>query len=89
MTQDPSRKRTTRKDLREVFRNIGGLYLPTVREALAVLASIQDSVQGKGPRQETMPAEVALVRDEIRKFISDSLDRMTFRIGSNIARDME
>nr|XP_049462259.1 uncharacterized protein LOC120952727 [Anopheles coluzzii] len=89
LTQDPSRKRTTRKDLREVFRNIGGLYLPTVREALAVLASIQDSVQGKGPRQETMPAEVALVRDEIRKFISDSLDRMTFRIGSNIARDME
>uniref|UniRef100_A0A182JYA7 IC97/Casc1 N-terminal domain-containing protein n=1 Tax=Anopheles christyi TaxID=43041 RepID=A0A182JYA7_9DIPT len=86
LTQDPSRKRNTRKDLREIFRNIGGIYLPTIREALAVLASIQKSV---GKERHEISAEVALVRDEIRKFISDSLDRMTFRIGSNIARDME
>uniref|UniRef100_A0A182T9Z1 Casc1_N domain-containing protein n=1 Tax=Anopheles maculatus TaxID=74869 RepID=A0A182T9Z1_9DIPT len=82
LTQDPSRKRNTRKDLRETFRNIGEAYLPTVCEALAVLESIQDS-------GDPMSGEVAMVRDEIRKFISDSLDRMTFRIGSNITRDME
>ncbi|XP_052890423.1 uncharacterized protein LOC128298693 [Anopheles moucheti] len=86
LTQDPGRKRNTRKDLRETFRNIGEIYLPTICEALAVLESIQANA-GRG--QHPMAVEVALVRDEIRKFISDSLDRMTFRIGSNIARDME
>uniref|UniRef100_A0A182PRT0 IC97/Casc1 N-terminal domain-containing protein n=1 Tax=Anopheles epiroticus TaxID=199890 RepID=A0A182PRT0_9DIPT len=84
LTQDPNRKRTTRKDLREIFRHIGGIYVPTIREALVVLALIQDSV---GTHE--MLGEVAVVRDEIRKFISDSLNRMTLRIGSNIARDME
>uniref|UniRef100_A0A182QD85 IC97/Casc1 N-terminal domain-containing protein n=1 Tax=Anopheles farauti TaxID=69004 RepID=A0A182QD85_9DIPT len=79
LTQDPGRKRSTRKDLRQAFRNIGEIYLPSIRAALAVLESIQEE-----PEPET-----ALVRDEIRKFISDSLDKMTFRIGSNIGRDMD
>ncbi|XP_035903185.1 uncharacterized protein LOC118507963 [Anopheles stephensi] len=88
LTQDPARKRNTRKDLRETFRNIGEIYLPTICEALAVLESIQDS--GAVQKADYAVAEeVATVRDEIRKFISDSLDRMTFRIGSNITRDME
>ncbi|XP_053659969.1 uncharacterized protein LOC128709011 [Anopheles marshallii] len=86
LTQDPSRNQNTRKDLRETFRNIGEIYLPTICEALSVLESIQANA---GRRQLPMTVEVALVRDEIRKFISDSLDRMTFRIGSNITRDME
>ncbi|XP_050068341.1 uncharacterized protein LOC126556853 [Anopheles maculipalpis] len=88
LTQDPSRKRNTRKDLRKTFRNIGEIYLPTICEALAVLESIQDSVVVQKAENE-MGEEVATVRDEIRKFISDSLDRMTFRIGSNITRDMD
>ncbi|XP_049279302.1 uncharacterized protein LOC125761832 [Anopheles funestus] len=86
LTQDPGRKRNTRKDLRETFRNIGEIYFPTICEALSVLESIQANA-GQGHHQ--MAEDVSLVRDEIRKFISDSLDRMTFRIGSNITRDME
>uniref|UniRef100_A0A182VVY3 IC97/Casc1 N-terminal domain-containing protein n=1 Tax=Anopheles minimus TaxID=112268 RepID=A0A182VVY3_9DIPT len=86
LTQDPGRKRKTRKDLRETFRNMGEIYLPTICEALSVLESIQANA---GEGQLRMAEEVALVRDEVRKFISDSLDRMTFRIGSNITRDME
>uniref|UniRef100_A0A182NQQ0 IC97/Casc1 N-terminal domain-containing protein n=1 Tax=Anopheles dirus TaxID=7168 RepID=A0A182NQQ0_9DIPT len=80
LTQDPGRKRNTRKDLRQAFRNIGEIYLPPVRAALSVLESLQ---------AEEPTEEIALVRDEIRKFISDSLDKMTVRIGSNIGRDME
>ncbi|XP_058061051.1 uncharacterized protein LOC131211555 [Anopheles bellator] len=86
LTQDTavSERKTTRQDLRQLYRNIGAIYVPTVREALAVLKSIEDGVAGAEPQPE-----VLLARDEIRKFISDSLDRMTFRVGSNLARDME
>ncbi|XP_053670950.1 uncharacterized protein LOC128721241 [Anopheles nili] len=87
MTQNPSRKRITRKDLREAFRNIGGIYFPTIREALAVLEAIQDNTGHVQPEAKTK--EVTLVQDEIRKFISDSLDKMTRHITSNIVRDME
>ncbi|XP_052868640.1 uncharacterized protein LOC128274466 [Anopheles cruzii] len=84
LTQDAAAvgRKTTRQDLRQLYRNIGAIYVPTVREAVAVLKSIEDTEQQPG-------AEVLLARDEIRKFISDSLDRMTFRVGSNLARDME
>ncbi|XP_049534947.1 uncharacterized protein LOC125950745 [Anopheles darlingi] len=75
----------TRQDLKLLYRNVGAIYVPTIREAVAVLESIEQYARGG----RTVPPEVLLARDEIRKFISDSLDRMTFRIGSYIGRDME
>ncbi|XP_050086760.1 uncharacterized protein LOC126571906 [Anopheles aquasalis] len=75
----------TRQDLKLLYRNIGAIYVPRIREAVAVLESIERYAR----TGHTVPPEVLLARDEIRKFISDSLDRMTFRIGSNIGRDME
>ncbi|XP_058117585.1 uncharacterized protein LOC131288965 [Anopheles ziemanni] len=66
-----------------VAKNIREIYIKPVREALAVLEAIANvSI-------EKQHEEVLLVRDEIRKFITDSLDRMTLRIGSSIVRTME
>ncbi|XP_035777944.1 uncharacterized protein LOC118459034 [Anopheles albimanus] len=75
----------TRQDLRLLYRNIGAIYVPRIREAVAVLESIERYARSG----RIVPPEVLLAADEIRKFISESLDRMTFRIGSNIGRDME
>nr|XP_019529882.2 uncharacterized protein LOC109401743 [Aedes albopictus] len=62
---------------------VGSSYLPGIRNALHILALIEDSALKSFSQKE-----VVKVRDEIRAQIAQVLDEITMRVGGNIWRDM-
>ncbi|XP_055544909.1 uncharacterized protein LOC129729995 isoform X2 [Wyeomyia smithii] len=85
LTQNELEPVKTRKLLESENENlIHKQHLARIKQALKVLALIEDSSQHSFPHKE-----VLLARDEIRKKISDTLDEMTMSIGRNIWRDMK
>ncbi|KFB43597.1 AGAP013332-PA-like protein [Anopheles sinensis] len=74
---------TCERNRDRINKNIREIYVVPVREALSVLESIANG------SMEKQHEEILTVRDEIRKFITDSLNRMTLQVGSSVCRTME
>ncbi|XP_062565797.1 uncharacterized protein LOC134228052 [Armigeres subalbatus] len=83
LTQDEADPDETWKCRFDKYKDIGSSYLPGIRNALEMLALIEDSALKSFSQKE-----VIKVRDEIRMKISHVLDEITMRVGGNIWRDM-
>ncbi|EAT42908.1 AAEL005595-PA [Aedes aegypti] len=83
LTQDDTDPNKTWQCLFDENKDVGSSLLPGIRNALHILALIEDSALKSFSQKE-----VVKVRDEIRVKIAQVLDEITMRVGGNIWRDM-